>query len=701
MGGYRIWVLAAIGLGAASAALLTPASVHVDASPVAVWTWQLALMVPLYAIGISALALRPTHVTARWMAAAGSWLALATAANRTVPLMVLDAGPVWLLVANALQVGCMLATVASLVSSLIAFPDAAYQHAWQRRSIRLVWVVPPAITLLWVVAQPEVVAGAVSWPLRSVANPAAVPALETLAPVADAAVGGRSLLWVVGGAALAHRWRRSTSTVREQLKWPLTAVVVFAMLAGLFLFLQQLGLIDPRMQRLPQFNGWVPGVTLLVGSMLVALLRHRLVEVDLWLRRTILFGGLSTVIIAVYLALAGALGLAAGQRASAGIGVLVTLAAVAAFEPARRRVEAASRRWVFGNRLAGEDLLRRVGDVLEDTQDTARLGETLVATITDGLELEWARVSLQADGRGPSLPVAAVGIDVDTDASPDLVLPLVHAGERIGQIECGPKHTGELSHRDERLLATVARQAALAVANAGLTAQLEARLDEVHRQANELAASRSRMVQAQMAERRRIERDIHDGVQQDIIASIARLRLARNQLERDPALAVRTLLELQQHTTATLERLRELSRGIHPLALTHHGLVAAVELQACRLPLDVTVDAAPPVEHARYPEEIEAAAYFVVCEGLTNVSKHAATGSATIRLTTDDGDLVVEVIDDGRGHDATPNAGGSGLVGLTDRVETLGGRLELATSPAGGTTLRAVLPAHQSATADD
>jgi signal transduction histidine kinase len=697
----RIWVLVAIGGVAASAALLTPANVHVDASPIAVWTWQLTLMVPVYAIGVSALALRPTHATARLMAAAGSWLAIATAANRTVPLLLIDAGASWLLAANLLQVLAMLSTVAALIAGLVAFPDAELHGGWQRTTIRLVWLVPPAATLLWAFAQPEVVSGAVAWPIRSVDNPAAIETLAALAPTLDAVVGSRAALWVFGGAALTYRWRRSTSTARQQLKWPVTAAIVFMLLAGLFLFLRHLGLVDPRMQRLPQFNGWVPGVTLVVGSMFVALLRHRLVEVDLWLRRSILFGGLSAVTVVVYLALAGALGLAAGQRASAGIGVLVTLVAVTAFEPARRRVEAATRRWVFGNRLAGEDLLRAVGDVLEDTGDTRRLVETLASTIMDGLELEWARVTLRAGSGAPSVPVAAVGIAPDAAADPDLIVPLVHAGETIGRIECGPRTTGELSSSDEDLLATVARQAALAVTTAGLAAQLEARLDDIARQTVELAASRSRILQAQMAERRRIERDIHDGVQQDLIACIARLRLARNQLSRDPGLAAASLVELQDHTTTTLERLRELSRGIHPLALTHHGLIAALEAQACRLPLDVTIEADAQVERSRYDEEIEAAAYFVVCEGLTNIIKHAGTDTGRVHLDTGEGQLTIEVTDDGRGHKADPTSAGSGITGLSDRVTALGGTLELNSTIGTGTTLRAILPARPSVPADE
>lgn len=701
MPGVRIWGLAAIGLVAAVASLLTPASAHVADVRVAIWAWQLGLMVPLYAIGVGALALRPAHATARWLAAAGAWVAIATASTRTVALATVDATTPGLLVANLLQVFTMLAAAAALTSVLIAFPDERYRYVWQRRLVRSVWAVPITTTVLWGLAQPTVRSGSVALPRDLDTNPAAMDVLEPLAWVAETVVDGRSVLWVVGGVALAYRWQRSTSTVRQQLSWPLTAAALFALLAGLFVFLAHLGLIDPRLHRLPQFNGWVPGVPLVAASMLVALLRHRLIEVDLWLRRMLLFGGLSVVIAAGYLSLAGAVGLAAGQRASAGIAVLVTLAAIVLFEPPRRRIEAAARRWLAGGRIPGDELLRRVGDVLGDTRDTGRLGQALVATMVDGLELEWARVTLHADDDGPSLPLAAVGIGPHADAVPELAVPLAHAGTTIGLLECGKKRTGELSRDDVQLIVTVARQAALAVTNAGLAAQLESRLDELARQADELAASRDRLVQAQMAERRRIERDIHDGVQQDVIAAIARIRLARNQLERDPTLASRTLVDLQEHATATLQRLRELSRGIHPLALTHHGIVAALEAQIARLPLEVTVDASPVARQIRYREDIEAAAYFVAAEGLTNVIKHAGTDTATIRLAAHDGHLLVEVVDAGRGADPTSLRTGSGLLGLTDRVESLRGELEVDSAPGAGTTLRARLPAHRSVTAHD
>jgi signal transduction histidine kinase len=197
-------------------------------------------------------------------------------------------------------------------------------------------------------------------------------------------------------------------------------------------------------------------------------------------------------------------------------------------------------------------------------------------------------------------------------------------------------------------------------------------------------------VHAQTEERHRIERNIHDGVQQEIIASIAKIRLARNQLARDPELAATTLTGLQEDTLRMLENLRELSRGIHPPVLTHRGLVEALRTQASLLPIDVHVEVAPELRHTRFPEVVEEAAYFVVSEGLANVLKHASTDRATVRLDLDDGRLTVQVADGGAGCRGA--SAGTGIVGLQDRLSSLGGDLQLNDQPGGGTILSAVLP---------
>jgi PAS domain S-box-containing protein len=202
----------------------------------------------------------------------------------------------------------------------------------------------------------------------------------------------------------------------------------------------------------------------------------------------------------------------------------------------------------------------------------------------------------------------------------------------------------------------------------------------------ELAASRMRIVEASDAERRRLERNLHDGAQQRLVATSLTVRLAARRVAHDPAL--RAMLDgAGDELGRALEELRELARGLHPAVLTDHGLRAAIEAIADLAPLPVAVDV--PLDE-RLPETVEAAAYFVVCEALTNVAKYAQASEARVRVGRTDGSADVEVIDDGVG--GADERGGSGLRGLADRVEALGGRL-VVTSPAGaGTAVRALLP---------
>jgi signal transduction histidine kinase len=212
----------------------------------------------------------------------------------------------------------------------------------------------------------------------------------------------------------------------------------------------------------------------------------------------------------------------------------------------------------------------------------------------------------------------------------------------------------------------------------------------VQEQLDELAKSRARIVVAQDEERRRIERDIHDGVQQQVVALIAKLRLARNRLGRGES-ADRVLAEVQSDAGELLVDLRELAHGIHPPVLTDGGLVAAVESRAARLPMTVLVRADDALRGSRFDPDVEAAAYFVVCEALTNVVKHAAAHEAAVELAAVDGHLSLVVRDDGAGT-AVVNGRGHGLTNLRDRVEALGGRLVIDSRAGAGTSVSAELP---------
>jgi signal transduction histidine kinase len=270
---------------------------------------------------------------------------------------------------------------------------------------------------------------------------------------------------------------------------------------------------------------------------------------------------------------------------------------------------------------------------------------------------------------------------VDLDGQP---VELDAPGRGATLIDRDGAHVAALLHdptldQEPELLDAVGAVAGFALENARLQAELAARLEEVR-------GSRARVLEAGQAERKRLERDLHDGAQQRLVALALQLKLLEKQLAGDPS-AVERLDVAQREVALSLEELRDLARGIHPAALSAHGLGVALEQVAARTPVPVKLDVDL---EGRLPEQIELAAYFVVCEALANVGKYAQATAARVVVARRDGLAVIEVADNGVG--GADDADGSGLRGLADRVEALGGRLEVV-SPAGrGTVLTAELP---------
>ena len=210
---------------------------------------------------------------------------------------------------------------------------------------------------------------------------------------------------------------------------------------------------------------------------------------------------------------------------------------------------------------------------------------------------------------------------------------------------------------------------------------------ELHARLEELAASRARIVTAGDVERRRLERNLHDGAQQRLVALSMSLRVALAKLDSDPAAARAALADAGDELALALDELRELARGLHPAVLSDRGLRAAVETLAGRVPISVEIEDIP---DERLPEPVEAAAYYLIAEALTNVAKYAQASTVRVRVAASEGSVLVEVSDDGVGG-ADPSAG-SGLRGLADRVEALGGSLEVVSPAGAGTSLRAEIP---------
>jgi signal transduction histidine kinase len=637
-------------------------------------TWLAVGVVPLYVVGVWVANKRPQHPQARLLLLMASSLAV----NVGIEDLIRDAtaregtGP-WMWWPNlAYQYSAVLAMIACVLL-IASYPDGVVERTWQRRVLAGIWLyllVPPVLAF----ARPALLFDAYLFDLPPyVANPAAVPWLEFLAGPASVLYGyypGALVLicvlfvrYVQAGRAQRARMRLLVYVAASLV---VTTIVTFAT-AGI-----GFGAGQPLWAQL--LNGFYVLQLLMVPvTLVIGIVRHRVFDINPRARRSTVFTTLSLVIAGAYLLVTAAPGLTMRNEIPVQVAVVMTIVAAIAFQPLRTRLERLADRFAFGERVNRYELLTAFGARLEQTVDLADLLPRLADTVHKGLGARWVRVAL---------PEAHAQVG-EPDGEPALRVALERGGEVAGHIDCGPKDGG-YEPGDRELLDTLARQAATAIANVRLTARLAEQVDE-------LARSRARIVAAQDIERRRIERNIHDGAQQHVVALIMKLRLARNQVGRGERSAGEVLDELQGDARDLLADLRELAHGIHPPVLSDQGLVVAVEARADRLPLEVRVHADTALRTGRLDADVEGAAYFVICEALTNVVKHAAAHTAGIDLSTKDGQLSVRVHDDGVGLPATRN-GGQGLTNLRDRVEALGGSLRVHSEPGAGTSVHAELP---------
>jgi len=531
-------------------------------------------------------------------------------------------------------------------------------------------------------------------------NPFAFQPLHNLLLLPDtlARMGTYALILVAAVAAI-RRFRRSTSVERQQLKWLAYAgAVIFVGVLVLITSRQQVGQVDTGLDII--LVGTLIGIPAAAG---IAILRYHLYDIDLVINKTLLFGAMAAFITLVYVAIVVGIGhvVGTGGKPNLGLSILATALVAVAFQPVRERVQRLANRLVYGKRASPYEVLSQFSQRIAGTYSSEEVLPRMARVLGQGTGASRADVWMRlgdaiapaaswpsGDSPAPSR-VAIIGQQLPPVPGTSRIVPVGHQGELLGALSINKRPGEALTPVEEKLLADLAAQAGLVLESVRLTTELHDRLMEISGQAVELRASRQRIVATQDAERRRLERNIHDGAQQNLVALTVKLRLATNLAKRDPERARDSVRALKDESDQALRTLRALARGIYPPLLREQGLVAAIRAEAEKMPVPSNVVA----DHLdRFAPDVEAAVYFVCLEALQNVTKHAKASRVEIKLRSSNSALSFDVTDDGLGFDVTKDTAGSGLRNMADRIEAMGGQLEIRSSAHQGTTVSGLVP---------
>jgi signal transduction histidine kinase len=490
--------------------------------------------------------------------------------------------------------------------------------------------------------------------------------------VSDEAVLLLSLaLGVLSVASQVARYVAAGSEVRHQLKWFVTSVV-FIIVGSTATFP-----IDAW------WSGWIQtlGGTLVIVSIGVAILRYRLYEIDLIINRALVYGSLAVFIGVVYVAVVVGIGslIGSGDEPNAVLSVGATALVAVGFQPVRRRLERVANRLVFGRKATPYEVLSEFSRRVAATSDV--LLDEAARSLAEGTRAERVVVSIMIDGE-PAEAAAWPREAAASAASESVSFQITDGDSALGSLDVYLPAGQHLQDDDRRLAEQLSSGMGLALRNQLLTERLEARVEE-------LRESRRRLVAVQDETRRRLERDLHDGAQQQLVALKVKLGLGRAIAEKDGATQTAQLLErLSGEADQAVDAMREFARGVYPPLLEAEGLASAISAQARRAPIPVTVDADG---IGRYPREIESTVYFCVLEALRNAIQHAGASRVNVNLIHAHGSLEFQVSDDGAGFEAN-STHGVGLTAMADRLDALTGELAIHTEPHNGTTLTGTVP---------
>jgi len=564
----------------------------------------------------------------------------------------------------------------SFVPLFLLFPDGRIpSRRW--RPVLWLTIAAPVVTILAFALTPGRLTGAFAdLTTVNVTNPLGVDALgdllHTLTQVAGLLTFASGIL---AGVAIVVRYRSATGEVRQQIKWLAFVGVLFLVELFVGIILSVVLGESPAGDAVGTIVFVVWSLTLTIGIPVacgVAILRYHLYELDVVVRKAVVFGLLAAFVTGVYVVVVGGIGVLIGSH-NAALSFVAAAVLALAFQPARDRARRVADRIVYGERATPYEVLAefssRVGDAYAADDVLPRMAQVLTSGTGAASATVWLQVGTELH------PVATY----PADAAPQRAHPVdvLHQGEKLGELSVEMTAADPMDPSKDKLIRDLAAQAGLVLRNVRLI--------------EDLRASRQRLVAAQDDERRRIERNLHDGVQQQLVALQVQLRLLGTLAGRDPERTSAMAATLQDRAAEALEDLRDLARGIYPPLLADQGLAAALTAQARKAVVPTTVT---PSTIDRFPQEIEAAVYFCALEAMNNVAKYADASAATITLARADGTLRFTVSDDGAGFDPTVTSYGTGLQGMADRLDAIGGSLRVTSTPGEGTTITGSVPVH-------
>ena len=590
---------------------------------------------------------------------------------------------------------------------LLLFPSGTLPSRRWRPWVGL-GLLATALTMVGFVVRPRLMAlpapGGVSLMLE---NPLGVRSLgPVLSTVLIGTDNGLAVLATVLLAAafvsLVIRYRSGGREVRQQIKWIALAAAVLT--ACQLVALLALAATGDASNPVTVTAYVVIPVTVLFGIpaiITLAILKYGLYQIDVIINRAVQYGLLSATLTGVYAGIVVGIGTLAGYAGGPVLTVAAAVTIAVLFQPVRQRARLVANRLVYGQRATPYQVLADFAEDMAGQLDFDMALDRMASVLagaTGAVRVEiWVRVGAQLRPqvtwpRG-SAPPAAVPLAGDAELPAfELATRAVavrHGDELLGALTIQKPRNEPVTAAEDKLLAHLASQAGLVLRNVRLTAELQATIDD-------LRASRLRLVRAQDEERQRIERNLHDGAQQQLVALMVQLSLLEDSAG-DSGEVRQVTGQLRAGLRAATDDLRALARGIYPPLLADQGLGPALRAQAGRAPLPVQVETDG---IGRYPRDAEAAVYFCILEALQNTAKYARASQATVALSCPGSHLEFTVTDDGTGFDTATATHGTGLQGMADRLAAAGGTLRINSAPGLGTTISGRLPVSEQATTE-